>query len=103
MVRRSPRLNKRRKRCPNGSRRNLKTMQCEKKKRRLRSNSKYTKRCPNESRRKPPKTGQCVKNKKRKSSRRSSRTLTLPDVSIRNTSRKSSSRRTSSRRRSLKL
>ena len=70
MVRRSPRLNKskRRKRCPNGSRRNLKTMQCEKKKRRLRSNSKYTKRCPNGSRRKPPKTGQCVKNKKRKSS-----------------------------------
>ena len=102
MVRRSPRLNKRRKRCPNGSRRNLKTMQCEKKKRRLRSNSKYTKRCQNGSRREPPKTGQCVKNKKKKSSRRSSRTLTLPDVSIRNTS-KSSSRRTSSRRRSLKL
>ena len=73
MVRRSPRLNKRRKRCPNGSRRNLKTNQCERKKRRLRSNSKRTRRCPNGSRRTPPKTGQCVKKSFRKSVRKSSR------------------------------
>lgn len=54
----------RRKRCPNGTRRNLKNNKCEHKKRRLRSNSKRTRRCPNGSRRKPPKTGSCVKNNK---------------------------------------
>ena len=54
----------RRKRCPNGTRRNLKNNKCEPKKRRLRSNSKRTRRCPNGSRRRPPKTGSCVKNKK---------------------------------------
>ncbi len=66
----------RRKRCPNGTRRNLKTNKCERKKRRLRTNSKRTRRCPNGSRRRPPKTGQCVKNKKKTLSR----TLTLPSI-----------------------
>lgn len=35
------------KRCPNGTRRNKKTGKCERKKRRLRSNSKRVRRCPN--------------------------------------------------------
>ena len=78
----------RRKRCPNGSRRNLKTNQCERKKRRLRSNSKRTRRCPNGSRRRPPKTGQCVKNKKKSLSR----TLTLPSRTISNSRSKSRSK-----------
>ena len=65
-------IKRRRKRCPNGSRRNLKTNKCQNKKRRLRSNSKRTRRCPNGSRRIPAKTGQCIR-KKRKSSRKSSR------------------------------
>ena len=63
MVRKSPRLNKskRKKRCPKGSVRNPVSKECEKKKRRLRSNSKRTRRCPNGTRRNPPKTGQCKK------------------------------------------
>ena len=112
----------RRKRCPNGTRRNLKTNKCERKKRRLRSNSKRTRRCPNGSRRIPPKTGFCVRKSRKSSSTRRkrrrcpngsrrhppktgtcvrksrksrTRTLTLPS--------RSSSRKTSSRRRSLKL
>ena len=49
------------KRCPNGTRRNKKTGKCERKKRRLRSNSKRVRRCPNGFRRIPPKTGSCQK------------------------------------------
>ena len=63
-------VKRRRKRCPNGSRRNLKTNRCVKKKRRLRSNSKRTRRCPNGSRRIPPKTGQCTRKKGKKTKRR---------------------------------
>ncbi len=55
------------KRCPNGTRRNKKTGKCERKKRRLRSNSKRVRRCPNGFRRIPPKTGSCQKYKKGKS------------------------------------
>mgnify|MGYP001286768536 FL=1 len=49
------------KRCPNGTRRNKKTGKCERKKRRLRSNSKRVRRCQNGFRRIPPKTGSCQK------------------------------------------
>ena len=77
----------RRKRCRNGSRRNLKTNQCERKKRRLRSNSKRTRRCPNGSRRVPARTGQCVNKNKSLS-----RTLTLPSRTISNSRSKSRSK-----------